>query len=242
MPSDLATRYKTVKNLVARSKVTIRDVATARIDDTGLRDRGVMPYGTVGVLPNDLDGPRPNMPRGASDRTAGKFSVGDHVRVLPSHGFAHYRGDTGVIDKMIPINKAYVESEKNGRIIVDLDDLEKGHPNRKASLDDILKNAAFAFLRESKFSWLAKGMAIEAKKSGESLGMRDVAKALKAWFDGRKPEGSKEESGYRYIQSDAGRLLMNGLIKGVTSALKETGSRVGLKEVGEAIVAFAEGV
>jgi hypothetical protein len=192
MPSDLASRYKTVRNLVARSKA------------------------------------------------AGRFNVGDPVRVLPSHGFAHYRGDTGVIDKMIPINKAYVESEKNGRIIVDLDDLEKIE-GKAAALDESLKSSAFTFLRESRFPWLAMGMAEEAKRSGEHFGMQDAAKCLKAWFDGRKPEGSKEEAGYRYIQSGAGKLLMNGLIKGVTDALRGTGARVGLKDVGEAIVAFAEG-
>jgi hypothetical protein len=110
----------------------------------------------------------------------------------------------------------------------------------KAALDDAFKDAAYQFLRESKFSWLVMGMATEAKKTGEHFGMKDAAKVLKAWFDGRKPEGSKEEAGYRYIQGGAGKLLMNGLIKGVQEALKATGARVGLKDVGEAIVAFAE--
>lgn len=108
---------------MARSKATIRDAATARTEVV-LRDQGIAPFGTVGVL-DFWEGHLPRIPRGASNRVAGRFSVGDPVRVKSSHGFAHYRGDTGVIDKMIPINKAYVESERNGRIIVDLDDLEK---------------------------------------------------------------------------------------------------------------------
>jgi hypothetical protein len=172
-------------------------------------------------------------------KTASGFKPGDKIKIKPSHGFKKWHGDTGTVEKLVPINKAYVQLEENGRQIVDLDDIEKIN-DRKASIDDAFKEAAFAFLRESKFSWLAMGMAEEAKRSGEHFGMRDAAKTLKAWFDGRKPEGPKEEAGYRYIQGGAGKLLMNGLIKGVTEALKSTGARIGLKDVGEAIVAFAE--
>lgn len=122
MPSDLALRYRSVRNLVARSKATIRDMATARTEAV-LHNKDIAPFGTVGVLDHGA-GYLPRMPRGAA-LAYRNFKPGDHVRVLPSHGFAHYRGDEGTIDKIIPINKAWVESEKNGRIIVDLDDLEK---------------------------------------------------------------------------------------------------------------------
>lgn len=53
------------------------------------------------------------------------FKPGVAVKVKPSHGFKKWRGDVGVIDKMVPINKAYVELEGNGRQIVDLNDLEQ---------------------------------------------------------------------------------------------------------------------
>jgi hypothetical protein len=191
MLSELATRYKSVKNLVARSKA------------------------------------------------AGKFQVGDPVRVLPSHGFAHYRGDTGVIDKMVPINKAYVESEKNGRIIVDLDDLEK-IGTRTAALDADVKEAVFAFLRESKFGTLSLSMGAAAKKEGLNLGLRDVAKVLKAWFADKEPSDDKEESGFKYLKSSAGQKLFMGLVEGVTKVLRKEGARTGFKDVGEALVAFAE--
>jgi hypothetical protein len=37
----------------------------------------------------------------------------------------------GVIEKLIPLNKAYVELETNGRQIVDLDDVETANSGRR---------------------------------------------------------------------------------------------------------------
>jgi hypothetical protein len=189
-----------------------------------------------------------------------RFKPGDRVRVKPTHNFKEWHGDVGEVDKFVPFGKYYVELEKNGRVIIDGDYLEKAEAKKasfrlyasditgtlstaqieKVALDDSFKDAAFAFLRESKFSWLAMGMSEEAKRAGITFGMRDVAGVLKAWFANRKPEGPKEEAGYRYIQGGAGRMLMDRLIRGVQKALQSTGARVGLKDVGEAIVAFAE--
>ncbi len=199
MPSDLATRFKTVRNLVARSRAA-----------------EFTPYR--------------------------RFKPGDSVRVLPSHGFAHYRGDTGTIDKMIPINKAWVESEKNGRIIVDLDDLEpiKTVSARTAALEADVKEAVFAFLRDSKFGTLSLGMGAAAKKEGLIFGLRDVAKVLRAWFADKEPSDDKGEAGFTYLKSPAGQKLFMGLVEGVTKVLRKEGARTGFKDVGEAIVAFAE--
>ncbi len=52
------------------------------------------------------------------------FKPGRRVRVKPSHGFSKWHGDEGVVEKLIPINKAYVELEREGRQILDLNDLE----------------------------------------------------------------------------------------------------------------------
>lgn len=177
MPSDLATRYKTVRNLVARSKaLTIRDVATARTIPV-LFNGDIAPFGTVGSLPNDLDGPRPNMPRGAS---------------------------------------------------------------RTAALDPDVKEAAFTFLRSSKFGTLSLSMGEAAKKEGLNLGLRDVARVLKAWFADKEPSDDKEEAGFKYLKSPVGQKLFMGLVEGVTKVLRKEGARTGFKDVGEAIVAFAE--
>lgn len=56
---------------------------------------------------------------------SGGFKPGDTVKVKPSHGFKKWHGDVGTIDKMVPINKAYVQLQENGRQILDLDDLER---------------------------------------------------------------------------------------------------------------------
>lgn len=58
-------------------------------------------------------------------REAAKFSPGDKVKVKDSHGSAKFRGDTGEIEKLVPIGKYYVDLKKNGRSLVDGNDLEK---------------------------------------------------------------------------------------------------------------------
>jgi len=63
-------------------------------------------------------------------RLAARFRPGDEVKVKPSHGFKEWHGDTGVIEKIIPINKAYVQLKENGRQIFDLDDLEQRSRSR----------------------------------------------------------------------------------------------------------------
>lgn len=217
------------------------------------------------------------------------FNLGDEVRVKPSHGFKHWHGDTGTIDKFVPINKVYVELDEHGRQILDLDDLEKvdtgkgagltlrdvatartevvlrdrdiapfgtvgvldhweGHLPRMprgasvktAMVDDAYKEAAFPFLRDSKFGTLSLAMSAAAKKEGVLFGMRDVASILKSWFDNREPANDKEDAGFKYLKSPAGQKIFNGIIAGVQKALKATGARVGVKDVGEVIVAFAE--
>lgn len=50
------------------------------------------------------------------------FRPGRRIRIRPTHGIVEWHGDEGPIEKLVPINKAYVQLEKNGRQIVDLDD------------------------------------------------------------------------------------------------------------------------
>ncbi len=57
--------------------------------------------------------------------TAAKFESGDKVRVKDSHGSPKFRGDTGEVEKSVQFGKYYVELEKNGRSLVDGNDLEK---------------------------------------------------------------------------------------------------------------------
>jgi len=57
-------------------------------------------------------------------RLAARFQKGDEVRIKPTHGFKDWHGDTGTIEKIIPINKAYVQLKENGRRLIDLDNLE----------------------------------------------------------------------------------------------------------------------
>jgi hypothetical protein len=61
---------------------------------------------------------------------------GTRVRVLSSHGSPAFRGDVGVIEKLIPLNKAYVELEANGRHVVDLDDVEPADSGRRDNTPD----------------------------------------------------------------------------------------------------------
>lgn len=110
----------------------------------------------------------------------------------------------------------------------------------KAALDDAFKDAAFEYLRSSKFGTLALSMGKDAKKSGLNFGLRDVAGVLKAWFADREPSNDKEDAGFAYLKSAPGKKLLTEIITGVQKALKATGARVGFKDVGEAIVAFAE--
>ena len=49
---------------------------------------------------------------------------GTRVRILPSHGYAPYRGLTGRIDKYVPFSKFYVNLDRGDRIFVDQSDLE----------------------------------------------------------------------------------------------------------------------
>lgn len=111
---------------------------------------------------------------------------------------------------------------------------------KSAMLDDAFKDAAFAYLRDSKFGTLSLSMGEAAKKAGQHYGMRDVAAVLKAWFADKEPSNDKEEAGFAYLKSPSGQKLFNGIIAGVQKALKTTGARVGFRDVGEAIVAFAE--
>jgi len=164
------------------------------------------------------------------------FQPGEVVRVKPTHGFEEWHGDTGTIEKYVPFGKYYVNLVKNGRVLID----ESHLVPVGASTEAETKEAAYQFLRNSRFAWLSSGMATEARKNGVGLGMKDVPNILRMWFAGRQPNNPKEEAGYNYIQGGAGQLLMDSLIKGVTKALQSTGNRVGLKEVGETIVAFAE--
>jgi len=53
-----------------------------------------------------------------------KFRLGDRVEINKNHGFKHWHGDTGTIDKFVPINKCYVNMDNGDRRIVDLDDLD----------------------------------------------------------------------------------------------------------------------
>ena len=60
------------------------------------------------------------------------FSVGERVVVKNTHGAPSFRGLTGVIQKKVSFNKAYVvldersrEAIGEDRIFVDLDDLER---------------------------------------------------------------------------------------------------------------------
>lgn len=67
-----------------------------------------------------------------------RYQPGDRVRIRETHNFKKYHGDEGEIEKIIPINKAYVELEKNGRVIVDLDDVEPAQ-GKTAAVDDRTK-------------------------------------------------------------------------------------------------------
>jgi hypothetical protein len=62
--------------------------------------------------------------------------AGDAVRISRSHGHAPYRGVTGVIESLVPVGKAYVLTEQEGRLFVDVSNLEsvaKGNPVAKRS-------------------------------------------------------------------------------------------------------------
>ena len=50
---------------------------------------------------------------------------GTKVRVKPTHGYAKFHHDEGTIDKYVPFGKYYVELKKNGRQLIDQNDLEK---------------------------------------------------------------------------------------------------------------------
>jgi hypothetical protein len=54
----------------------------------------------------------------------GTMTPGTRIRILNTHGFPAFRGDVGVIETFVPLNKAYVQLEANGRQIVDLGDVE----------------------------------------------------------------------------------------------------------------------
>jgi hypothetical protein len=86
----------------------------------------ILRYMKKSIPKNDL-ADHPQL-RAASDpwkAAALKFKPGDKVRVKDSHGSAKFRGDTGEIEKNVPMGKYYVQLKKNGRSLVDEGDLEK---------------------------------------------------------------------------------------------------------------------
>jgi hypothetical protein len=163
------------------------------------------------------------------------YRAGQRVKVRHTHNFPEWRGEGGTIDKYVPFGKYYVVLDTHGRVLID----ESYLAPMDVEVDDV-KDAAFTFLRESRLSWLVMGMAEEARKAGERFGFKDSIPVFKAWFAGDKASGPKEEAGYRYIESPAGQLLLNGVIKGVMEALKSVKGRVGFKDVGSVIIAFIE--
>lgn len=110
---------------------------------------------------------------------------------------------------------------------------------RGSMLPPAAKNDAYEALKHSKMHELVMAMSAEAKKDGERFGMRDAKKAMELWFDGGKePTDKAQEAARRLLMSDKGKNLLKNVTDAVVGALKKTMSRVGYKDVGEAIVAF----
>jgi hypothetical protein len=63
-------------------------------------------------------------PHGSLQGSKNKFQPGDKVVINKSHGFKHWHGDEGVIDKLVPIGKYYVNMDNGDRRIVDMGDLD----------------------------------------------------------------------------------------------------------------------
>ncbi len=59
------------------------------------------------------------------------FRPGRRIRIRTSHGIVEWHGDEGPIEKLVPFNKAYVQLEKNGRQIVDLNDCAIARDRRR---------------------------------------------------------------------------------------------------------------
>jgi hypothetical protein len=112
-------------------------------------------------------------------KTAHKFSVGDEVRIKPSHGFKAWHGDTGEIEKKIPINKAYVELKEHGRVLVDLDDLEPVSGKTAANLTDAAFERMVGSIEDSAKKMQAQvnrlGGIEEALKKGHDETLRQQA-------------------------------------------------------------------
>jgi len=69
--------------------------------------------------------PLPNVrPMDHFKEAKNKFQPGDKVVINKSHGFKHWHGDEGVIDKLVPIGKYYVNMDNGDRRIVDMGDLD----------------------------------------------------------------------------------------------------------------------
>jgi hypothetical protein len=54
----------------------------------------------------------------------GEYRPGEGVRIKNSHGWAPFRGETGIIVRYVPFGKYYMETSRHGRILVSDSDLE----------------------------------------------------------------------------------------------------------------------
>lgn len=101
------------------------------------------------------------------------------------------------------------------------------------------KKAVYDFIEKSGLGHdLVIGMSAEAKKQGHRFGMRDAKAAIAAFVEGDEPRDPKLLAAWGHLKSSKGKKQLQTLIDGVFVILKKEQAIVGMRDVGEAIVAW----
>lgn len=94
------------------------------------------------------------------------------------------------------------------------------------------------YLKGSKLSVVISGMTDQAKKDGARFGMNDVRATFEAYFGDKEGSTPAQKSALSYLTSSKGSKLVAQVVQGVSQALKKSKDRVGLRDVGDAVLDY----